>query len=267
MLLTNFPKKSKVYASMKKYVFIGIIVILLTATTSTALLARGNEPEDNPVNLPIPKITKTLGKAKIMNEGKLIASIPAEFKGKENDEQSEEEQESEKRLKDRNPLITKAAEKMASRAAKRTEKEEKMVSNIISRSNKFFSNVEEVLNRLDNIFTRVQTRIEKMKMAGKDVSILTPQVTKAKTNRVEAQKAIDTAKLAMNSLQGTTDVQAAVKKFITQMQEVHKTVRTYHKSITDVIRYINASNKDVNPSGTATPSATKAPVSTGSASF
>lgn len=152
---------------------------------------------------------------------------------------------------------TKREERMASRAARLDERKQAIVERVLAMGRRMLKRATHHLQNLDHIWGRVQTRMDKMKTNGKDLSSLDSMVADVKTKQQAGSEAISSAQSALNSLEGTNEPKTAVQTFHDKYKTVIESLRAYHASIVTVIRSLK---------GMSGPETTKPPAATGAGS-
>lgn len=132
--------------------------------------------------------------------------------------------------------MEKRDERIASREAKLDARKQTIVDRILALARRMLERAHRRIERLDNIWARIESRIEKIKTSGKDVSSLDPLVSDVKTKHQAALDAITTAETKLQALVGTNDPKAAVAAFRDSFKTVKDAIKAYHQAIVAVIR-------------------------------
>ncbi len=144
-------------------------------------------------------------------------------------------------------------DRAASRAAKLDERKQSIVNRILAHARKMLERAGWIMTRLDNIWKRVESRMDKLKAAGKDLSSLTNLVTDVKSKREQAQNSIASASTSLSALEGSNEPKTAVEAFRQAFSNVKTTLKNYHQAIVAVIRSLQGMSQEIKLS---TPSAT-----------
>lgn len=131
----------------------------------------------------------------------------------------------------------KIREHKVTQTTKRQERKLQLITRFKERIQRLLMLAQKHLDRLNTIFDRVQSRVNKFKDAGKDVSALEPLIADAQKKQTDAQSALKKAQdefAALNLDQSQTP-RVEAQKFMQILKETRLSFQEYRKAIVAIV--------------------------------
>lgn len=146
--------------------------------------------------------------------------------------------------------VTTVQKGIATRAAMLDERKKDILERIQTHRARVFDRALNAIARLDGMWKRVESRTEKLKSLGADVSSLEEEIAAVKKTRTDALAAIEKAKSAYGTDQTSlADIAADTAQFRQGLMTVKMAIQSYHQSIVAVVHGL----KDVRATISRTP--------------
>lgn len=135
---------------------------------------------------------------------------------------------------------------------KKKDLKDKRFQGFLVRIEKILAERRDALNRLDLIAGKIQTRIDKLKAAGTDVSATQAALNACSTTKAAASKAISDSEASVSSIDlNAANAKDLAKAQVAAIQQGNSALKSYHSCLKNAAKSLPGTNDDKGATGSA----------------